>query len=80
LDVSLADQPAERAAAGEPLRGPVSPRLTGTARITHNLRVPIRDGIELAVDLLRPELPRPLPVVLLRTRHPLACPPGRCAS
>jgi uncharacterized protein len=67
LHVSLADQPAEQAAAGEPPRGPVSPRLTSTTRITHNLRVPMRDGVELAVDLLRPELPGPLPVVLLRT-------------
>ncbi len=67
--MSLADQPAERAASGEPPRGPVSPRLTGTTRITHNLRVPMRDGVELAVDLLRPELPGPLPVVLLRTPY-----------
>jgi len=47
----------------------VSPRLTGTTRITHNLRVPMRDGVELAVDLLRPELPGPLPAVLLRTPY-----------
>ena len=67
--MSLADQPAEQAASGEPPRGPVSPRLTSTTRITHNLRVPMRDGVELAVDLLRPELPGPLPVVLLRTPY-----------
>src|SRR3984957_14599097 len=65
--MSLADQPAEQAAAGEPPRGPISPRLTSTTRVVHNLRMPARDGVELAVDLLRPELPGPLPVVLLRT-------------
>ena len=65
--MSLADQPAEQAAAGEPPRGPISPRLTSTTRVIHNLRMPARDGVELAVDLLRPELPGPLPVVLLRT-------------
>src|SRR5262249_29427343 len=31
--------------------------------------VPMRDGVELALDLLRPELPGPMPVVLMRTPY-----------
>ncbi len=61
--------PAEHPQPGEPPRGAISPRLTGTTRVVHDLRVPMRDGVELALDLLRPDLPGPLPVVLYRTPY-----------
>jgi uncharacterized protein len=67
--VSADDQAAELPAPGEPVRGDLSPQLTSATRITHNLRAPMRDGVELAIDLMRPELPGPLPVVLLRTPY-----------
>jgi putative CocE/NonD family hydrolase len=38
-------------------------------RIVHGLRVLMRDGVELALDLIRPDLPAPLPVVLMRTPY-----------
>ena len=60
-----ADQPSS----GEPPRGEISPRLTSATHVVHNLRVPMRDGVHLALDLLRPDLPDPLPVVLLRTPY-----------
>lgn len=63
------DRPSELAQPGEPPRGPISPRLTTKTRVTHNLRVPMRDGVELSLDLLRPDLPGPLPVVLIRTPY-----------
>jgi uncharacterized protein len=63
------DVAAEHASPGEPPRGEISPRLTSSTRIVHNLRVPMRDGAELALDLLRPELRGPLPVVLVRTPY-----------
>jgi uncharacterized protein len=67
--MSSDDVPAERPAPGEPPRGATSPRLTRTLRVVHNVRVPMRDGVELALDLLRPDLDGPLPVVLLRTPY-----------
>ena len=63
------DVAAEHASPGEPPRGEISPRLTSSTRIAHNLRVPMRDGVELALDLLRPDLPGPLPIVLVRTPY-----------
>jgi uncharacterized protein len=39
------------------------------SHIVHNLRVPMRDGIELALDLIAPDLEGPLPVVLIRTPY-----------
>lgn len=60
---------AERPQPGEPPRGAISPVLTETIRVVHNLRVPMRDGVELSLDLLRPDLPGPLPVVLTRTPY-----------
>ncbi len=60
---------AEQPQYGEPPRGEISPRLTSSTRVVHNLRVPMRDGVELALDLLRPDLPGPLPVVLYRTPY-----------
>jgi putative CocE/NonD family hydrolase len=67
--LSADDVAAEHASPGEPPRGEISPRLTSATRVLHNLRVPMRDGVELALDLLRPDLPDPLPVVLLRTPY-----------
>jgi putative CocE/NonD family hydrolase len=61
--------PAEQPQPGEPPRGAVSPRVTAKTRVIHNLRAPMRDGVELAVDLLRPEIAGPLPVVLVRTPY-----------
>src|SRR5579872_2948267 len=70
LHLRMADDlPAEHAQPGEPPRGAISPRLTSSVRTIHNLRVPTRDGLELALDLFRPEIPGPLPVVLLRTPY-----------
>ncbi|WP_157248230.1 CocE/NonD family hydrolase [Nonomuraea typhae] len=46
-----------------------SPVLTETTRVVHGLRVPMRDGVELSLDLVRPDLPGPLPVVLVRTPY-----------
>src|SRR5579884_1254335 len=63
------DRPAEQPQPGEPRRGGISPRLSGATHVVHNLRVPMRDGIELALDLIRPDLPGPLPVVLSRTPY-----------
>jgi uncharacterized protein len=40
-----------------------------TVRVVQNLRVPMRDGVELALDLVRPDIPGPLPVVLYRTPY-----------
>jgi hypothetical protein len=69
--VTLLDEnkPAEHSQPGEPPRGDISPRITTTTRIVHNLRAPMRDGVELAVDLLRPDVSGPLPVVLVRTPY-----------
>ena len=69
LTVSAEDVPADQPAPGEPPRGEISPHLTSISRVVHNLRVPMRDGVELALDLLRPDLDGPLPVVLLRTPY-----------
>ena len=61
------DVPAENASPGEPPRGDISPRVTSETRVQHNLRVPMRDGVELSLDLVRPDIDGPLPVVLVRT-------------
>lgn len=37
--------------------------------VQHDLRVPMRDGVELALDLVRPQAEGPLPVVLMRTPY-----------
>ncbi|MGC4938626.1 CocE/NonD family hydrolase [Kribbella sp. DT2] len=37
--------------------------------VQHDLRVPMRDGVELALDLVRPRREGPLPVVLVRTPY-----------
>jgi putative CocE/NonD family hydrolase len=65
----VTDQPAVEPQPGEPPRGELSPRVTTTWRVVHGLRVPMRDGVELALDLIRPDLPGPLPVVLYRTPY-----------
>jgi putative CocE/NonD family hydrolase len=65
-----ANKPAEHAQPGEPPRGELSPRVSTKTRVIHNLRVPMRDGVELALDLVRPvEDLGPLPVVLFRTPY-----------
>jgi putative CocE/NonD family hydrolase len=43
--------------------------VTRSLRLVHDLRVPMRDGVELALDLIRPDVPGPLPVVLVRTPY-----------
>lgn len=58
-----------RATPASPPLGPVSPVLTDTIRLVHDLRVPTRDGTELALDLLRPHLDEPRPVILVRTPY-----------
>jgi putative CocE/NonD family hydrolase len=65
----MPDRPSEQPQPGEPPRGGIAPPLTSVTHVVHNLRVPMRDGVELALDLLRPDLPGPLPVVLLRTPY-----------
>jgi uncharacterized protein len=55
--------------AGAPLATPVSAPVTDGVRVVQGLRVPMRDGVELALDLLRPDVPEPLPVVLYRTPY-----------
>jgi uncharacterized protein len=62
-------RPAETPQPGEPPRGALSPTLTSRTRLLHGLRIPMRDGVELALDVLRPDLPGPQPVVLLRTPY-----------
>jgi len=52
-----------------PPGGEVSPVLTQSLRVVHDLRVPMRDGVELALDLVRPDLPGARPVVLVRTPY-----------
>jgi len=63
------DIPAEQASLGEPPRGEISVKVTSSIHIVHNLRVPMRDGVELALDLVRPEIKEPLPVILIRTPY-----------
>ena len=63
------DVPAENASPGEPPRGDISPRVTSETRVQHNLRVPMRDGVELSLDLVRPDIEGRLPVVLVRTPY-----------
>ena len=49
--------------------GEISQRVTSTTHIQHDLRVPVRDGVELSLDLIRPDVPGTYPVVLLRTPY-----------
>ena len=63
------ERPADQPQPGEPPRGELSPKLTSSTRVLHGLRVPMRDGVELALDLIRPDIPGPLPVVLARTPY-----------
>ena len=65
----------------------VSERITSTTHIQHDLRLPMRDGVDLSLDLIRPDVPGAYPVILARTPydktknrtpalHELAWPPG----
>lgn len=63
------DVPADNAAPGEPPRGDISPKIATKTRLEHGLLVPMRDGARLSLDLVRPEVPEPLPVVLVRTPY-----------
>jgi putative CocE/NonD family hydrolase len=63
------EKAAEVASPGEPPRGEISPRVTADVRLVHNLRARMRDGVELAVDLVRPDLEGRFPVVLVRTPY-----------
>ncbi len=56
-------------ASAPPRATPVSEPVTGRVRVLQGLRVPMRDGVELALDLMRPDVPGPLPVVLYRTPY-----------
>ncbi|HEX3722265.1 MAG TPA: CocE/NonD family hydrolase [Nitrolancea sp.] len=47
----------------------ISQPITSTTHIQHDLRVPMRDGVELSLDLIRPDAPGPHPVILLRTPY-----------
>ncbi|HET7038149.1 MAG TPA: CocE/NonD family hydrolase [Thermomicrobiaceae bacterium] len=47
----------------------ISERLASSTHIQHDLRVPLRDGVELSLDLIRPDTPGAYPVVLLRTPY-----------
>ena len=62
-------KPAELASPGEPPRGEISPRITSKVRVVHNLRAPMRDGVELSVDLVRPDVEGRFPVILMRTPY-----------
>jgi putative CocE/NonD family hydrolase len=52
-----------------PPRGKISEERFSDFSLIHDLRVPARDGVELSLDLLRPESDQPLPVVLVRTPY-----------
>ncbi|WP_436698083.1 CocE/NonD family hydrolase [Nocardioides sp. BYT-33-1] len=41
----------------------------GEPVVEQNYRVPMRDGVELALDLVRPDITDPLPVILTRTPY-----------
>jgi uncharacterized protein len=47
----------------------VSPRSPGSSVIQHGLLTPMRDGVNLAMDLIRPAEPGAYPVVLVRTPY-----------
>jgi putative CocE/NonD family hydrolase len=49
--------------------GLISPPITSATHLQHDLRVPMRDGVELSLDLIRPEVPGAYPVVLVRTPY-----------
>jgi len=65
----MPDRPADVAQPGEPPRGGASAPITQRTHVVHNLRVPMRDGVELALDVLRPDLAGPFPTVLVRTPY-----------
>lgn len=52
-----------------PRQGGTSPAGSVIRSTVHDLRVPMRDGVELALDLIRPDVEHPLPVVLMRTPY-----------
>ncbi|HET7119739.1 MAG TPA: CocE/NonD family hydrolase [Solirubrobacterales bacterium] len=58
----------EPASRGLP-RGAISAKLDAKLTTVHDLRVPMRDGVELALDLVKPVVDEPLPVVLYRTPY-----------
>ena len=47
----------------------ISQPITSKTDAVYDLRVPMRDGIELSLDLIRPDTPGPYPVVLARTPY-----------
>ncbi len=59
---------AEFPVGGRPVRRGPQPEPV-ELRVHHDLRVPMRDGVELALDLVRPDVEGPLPVVLVRTPY-----------
>jgi uncharacterized protein len=63
------DVPADQPAPGEPPRGEISPKVTGGIRVEHGVLAPMRDGARLSLDLIRPDLDGPLPVVVVRTPY-----------
>ena len=54
---------------GAPLTGQISPWEEVEVKVVNDLRVPMRDGVELALDLVRPDVDGPLPVILTRTPY-----------
>ncbi|MBL8270058.1 CocE/NonD family hydrolase, partial [Steroidobacter sp.] len=49
--------------------GVISAKTGVKTALVHNLLVPMRDGVLLALDLIRPDAPGQYPVVLLRTPY-----------
>ena len=57
------------AMSGRPPVGAISELVTTRLRAELGLRLPMRDGTMLALDYWRPDVPGPLPVVLVRTPY-----------
>jgi len=49
--------------------GSISPKTAQATEVIHGLRTPMRDGVHLAMDLVRPESQGAYPVVLYRTPY-----------
>jgi uncharacterized protein len=54
---------------GGPPVGEISRRVTTALQLEHGVLIPMRDGTRLSLDLLRPDVRDPTPVVLVRTPY-----------